>query len=134
MTGQGGETLQRCFSNILVNDVERSAQFYEALLGMKRHFESDWFIILTHEDQPGLEYGLIQKDHEIVPKAISATAGGMMVTFVVADCDDIYERAKQLDANIVEAPRDMFYGQRRMILLDPDGAVLDISAPTANIP
>ena len=126
--------MQRCFVNILVDDVAVSAQFYEALLGMKRHFESDWFIIMSHADQPALEYGLLRKDHEIVPGQVALEAGGMMVTFVVDDCDEAHERAKEMGANIIEEPRDMFYGQRRMILTDPDGTHLDISAPTAPVP
>jgi uncharacterized glyoxalase superfamily protein PhnB len=36
-------------------------------------------------------------------------------------------------ASIIEPPTDMPYGQRRMPVRDPDGTVLDISAPTASI-
>lgn len=123
--------MQRSFTNILCENVEASANFYEALLGMKRHFDSDWFIILTHENIGGLEFGLLDKNHKTVPEGISASPAGMIVTFVVDDCDQAYEKAMALQADIIEPPTDMFYGQRRMLLRDPEGTVLDISAPTA---
>ena len=61
----------------------------------------------------------------------TAGAGGAIVTFVVKDCDQIYQLAQNIGADIISAPTDMPYGQRRMLLKDPDGTVLDISAPTA---
>ncbi len=123
--------MQRAFVSVLSKSVNTSATFYEELLGMTRHFESDWFIILTHPDIQGLEYGLLQNDHEIVPAAAQGAPAGMMMTFVIEDCDTVHNRAQRIGAEIIEAPTDMPYGQRRMILRDPDGTFLDISAPTA---
>lgn len=125
--------MNRCFSNILSKNVSATAIFYEELLGMKRHFDSDWFVILTHDDVEGLELGVLQRDHEIVPEAVRAAPAGVMITFVVDDCDVIYERALKQGVVVVETPADMPYGQRRMLLKDPDGTVVDISAPTAPI-
>lgn len=120
--------MQRCFTNILSNSVDISATFYEAILGMKRHFDSDWFVILTHEDIAGLELGILQRENEIVPSSIREAPCGFIVTFVVSSCDTVFEQASRLNAHIIEPPRDMPYGQRRMLLRDPDGTVLDISS------
>lgn len=125
--------MQRSFTNILCENIEASASFYEALLGMKRHFSSDWFIILTHDNIDGLEFGLLDKSHETVPKNVSASPAGVIVTFVVDDCDNAHKKAIELQADIIKPPTDMFYGQRRMLLKDPEGTVLDISAPTAPV-
>ena len=122
--------MQRCFTNILSSNVEQSAEFYEKLLNMKRHFDSDWFVILTHKNIEGLELGLLQRDHEFVPKSLQIPPSGIMITFVVDDCDDIHQKAKSLNTTIIEAPKDMPYGQRRMLIKDPDGTVIDISSPT----
>ncbi|MEM9798339.1 MAG: VOC family protein [Pseudomonadota bacterium] len=126
--------MDRVITNILTADPAAAADFYGALLGMTRHFTSDWFVILTHSDMPGLEYGLLQRDHAIVPDAARGAPGGVMVTFVVADCDAVHAQAQTMGADIVAPPEDMPYGQRRMILRDPDGTILDISAPTAPRP
>jgi predicted enzyme related to lactoylglutathione lyase len=123
--------MQRAFVSILSASVEASASFYEELLGMIRHFESDWFIILTHPDIDGLEYGILQRDHQIVPAAVQSAPAGVMMTFVVEDCDIVHRRAQRIGAIVIEEPTDMAYGQRRMLIRDLDGAILDISAPMA---
>ena len=126
--------MQRAFTNILSADVERCANFYQNLLGMTRHFDSDWFIILTHEAILGLELGILAQDHEVVPAEINVESGGAIITFVVEDCDAIHAIALELNADIIQPPADMPYGQRRMLLKSPDGMVLDVSAPTAPAP
>ncbi len=123
--------MDRQITNILCEDVAVTADFYQAVLGMRRHFDSDWFIILTHDDIDGLEYGLLQKDHDIVPDIARNAPAGVIVTFVVKDCDDVHQKALSANAPIIEPPTDMPYGQRRMLLRDPAGTILDISAPTA---
>lgn len=124
--------MQRAFVNILSRSVPDTARFYEALLGMTVHFASDWFIILTHAENEGLEYGILQHDHPTVPPEIRHPPAGVIVTFVVRDCDAAYRRAQDLGAEILQVPTDMPYGQRRLLLRDPDGTVLDISAPIAH--
>ena len=123
--------MQRSFTNVLSGDVQKTSAFYENLLGMTRHFDSDWFVILTHEGIEGLEFGILQRDHAIVPPDIRAAPAGIVITFVVTDCDEVYRRAVAAKASVVEPPTDMAYGQRWMLLRDPDGTVLDVSAPTA---
>ncbi len=125
--------MQRSFTSVLSGDVQKSSAFYENLLGMTRHFESDWFVILTHKDVDGLEFGILQRDHAIVPSDIRAAPAGVIVTFVVTDCDEVYRKSVAAKASIIEEPTDMPYGQRRMLLRDPDGTVLDVSAPTAPV-
>ena len=123
--------MQRAFTNILCADPAQTAAFYEALLGMTRRADFGWFIILTHPDMPGLEYGLLDRVHEIVPAGAGEQPSGVMVTFVVEDVQAFFERATLMGAEIVERPTDMVYGQRRMVLRDPAGTLVDISAPIA---
>ena len=121
--------VDRCFTNILVADVNRSATFYESVLGLDRHFDSDWFVILTHSNIDGLEFGLLERTHAIVPAAVQLPPAGVILTFVVDDCDAVFERATRAGAGVVEGPTDMPYGQRRALITDPDGATVDISSP-----
>ncbi|WP_026261486.1 VOC family protein [Kiloniella laminariae] len=126
--------MQRAFANILSDNISGTAKFYEELLGMTRHFDSDWFIILSHPDIEGLEYGLLRRDHAIVPEPARAAPAGIIMTFVVMDCDAIYQQALRMQAEVVEKPTDMAYGQRRMLVRDPEGTILDISSPVASQP
>jgi len=125
-------SLNRCFTNILSEDIDVCATFYEDLFDMRRHFDSEWFVLLTHDDIEGLEFGVLQRDHEVVHEHIRAAPAGVMLTFVVDDCDVVYQRAVDMEADIIETPADQFYGQRRMLLRDPDGTVVDVSAPAGD--
>ncbi|MBO6892890.1 MAG: VOC family protein [Roseibium sp.] len=120
--------MQRSFTNILTEEVATTAAFYETLLGLTAKFSSDWFVNLADPDNPALELGILKQTHEIVPARAQKATAGIILTFVVDDCDAVYQRAQEMNANIVEAPREMPYGQRRMILRDPAGTFIDVSS------
>lgn len=120
--------MKRCFTNILSDDVAKSAQFYESLLGLKPNFNSDWFVTLVHDDASGFELGILQKTHDVVPENIQDSPAGVILTFVVPDCEAVYQKATQIGADILEPPTNMPYGQRRLLLSDPDGTVIDVSS------
>lgn len=122
--------MQRTFTNLLCKSPDKTASFYERLLGMKRHADFGWFVILTHKDIPSLEFGLLDRNHETVPSEISTSPAGVIVTFVVEDVRACFEIAKTMQAEIIQPPTDLFYGQRRLLLRDPEGTVVDVSSPT----
>jgi predicted enzyme related to lactoylglutathione lyase len=124
--------MQRTFTNILCENPARTAAFYERLLGMSRHADFGWFVILTHESMPGLEFGLLDRSHETVPDDLAAAPAGVIVTFVVEDVEPYFRTAQDMSAEIVQEPTNLFYGQRRLLLRDPEGTVIDVSSPTAS--
>lgn len=123
--------IERAFTNILSQDVNKAALFYQGLLGMTRHFDSDWFVVLTHADINDYELGILDRQNELVPGAARAAPQGVFLTFVVKDVEAVFAKATAMGATILEPPTDMAYGQRRLLLRDVDGTVVDISAPTA---
>lgn len=122
--------MNRAFTNLLVENVAASARFYEALLGMTRHGDFGWFVILTHPDMPGFELGLLDRTHGTVPAEIAAAPRGVVLTFVVDDVAAVHARAAEIGAEILQPPTDLPYGQRRLLLSDPDGTPVDVSSPT----
>ena len=120
--------MQRRFANILTEEVAATAAFYETLFGMTPKFSSDWFVNLADPENSAIELGILKQTSEIVPARAREAPAGIMLTFVVNDCDAIHEKAQAANAVIVEPPRDMPYGQRRMILRDPAGTFVDISS------
>ena len=119
----------RAFTNILTHDVEQTAQFYQTLLGMTRTGDFGWFVILSHDAMPGLELGILEKDHDTLPSALSARPAGVVLTFVVGDLDVVHARALSMQADIIQDPTDLPYGQRRLMLRDPAGTAVDVSSP-----
>jgi catechol 2,3-dioxygenase-like lactoylglutathione lyase family enzyme len=120
--------LRRAFLSVVTDDVVASRDWYVRLFGYEVTFDSDWFVQLQSPNEPLLELGLLRRDHEVTPDATRASAGAAMLTIVVDEVDDVYDHAMRLGVTIVEPPRDLFYGQRRMVILDPNGMVLDVSS------
>ena len=91
-------------------------------------YDSDWFIHLISKDKQ-LEVGIISRSSELVPAEFQTTPTGFYVTFVVDNADEVYEIAKAESFEVISEPADTFYGQRRLLLKDPNGALVDVSSP-----
>ncbi len=130
----GGSTMEimsisRAFTNILTDDVAATREFYVDLLGLTVAFDSDWFVNLTTADSSAGELGIWRRDHKLIPNDWRQPPGGMVLTFVVDDVDAVHADAIQRGLSIVAEPRNLFYGQRQMLLTDPNGTLVDISTP-----
>jgi predicted enzyme related to lactoylglutathione lyase len=119
---------QRSFYSVLSDDLGKAKEWYISLFSYRVEFESDWFIHLQDQDNPSIEVGIIARTHEIVPEQSRGAAGGGMLTLVVDDVDAIHRQAVAKGLSVVEEPRDLFYGQRRLLLVDPDGLLVDVSS------
>jgi len=121
----------RCFFNIFADDLEATRSFYVELFGFRDLFVSDWFVNLGVPEHPALELGISRRDHDIVPDAGAGLPRGAargMITLVVPDVDGVFDRARTVGYRVVEPPRDLFYGQRRLVLEDPAGTWVDVSS------
>lgn len=119
----------RILTNICSDDLIRSKDFYVELLGFNVKYDSDWYVQLCSPKDSEIEYGIIQRNHELVPKEYQNTPNGMYVTFVVEDVDATYAKAIDMNIPIIQEPRNEFYGQRRFLIKDPDGCLIDICSP-----
>jgi len=57
----------RILTNICSDDLQTSKAFYVEFLGLQVKYDSDWYVQLSVPDQPEMEYGIIRRDHELVP-------------------------------------------------------------------
>ena len=119
--------IERLLTNICSNDLEKSKLFYTALFSFKVAFDSDWFVNLISEGSH-FEIGLIAQDHEMVPDRIRGEQAGIYLTFVVEDVDLLLRQALQLSYDIIQEPELTFYGQKRMLVVAPEGTVCDVSS------
>lgn len=122
--------VQRVLFNIVSDDIERTADFYTRIVGLKRHYESDWYIILVPETETGpmLELGIIASDSQVTPAMAKGAAAGSYLTLVVDDVNDAFDEAEEMGCDIIEPPQAFDYGQVRMLVRDPNGLVVDISS------
>ncbi len=127
------QAVQRLITNLCVSNLSESKTFYLQLFDLELAFDSDWFVQLANADR-SIELGLIDKNHELVPSTYQGPAGAVYLTWVIEDVDQMYEQVKNMGAEVVAAPADTFYGQRRMLIKDPDGILLDLSSLMATRP
>ena len=115
-------------TNICSENLPESRNFYIKLFNFKVNYDSDWFIHLVSEDNQ-LELGIIDSKSELIPREFQSNPTGFYITFVVDNTDEIYEMAKAEQFKIINQPSDMPYGQRRLLLEDPNGTLVDVSSP-----
>jgi len=115
-------------TNICSDNLAESCDFYTKLFDFNVGYDSDWFVRLISKDKK-LELGIIDRTNEVVPKDFQNKPQGFYVTFVVDNTDEIFKIAKLEKFEIISEPTDTFYGQRRLLLKDPNGTLVDISSP-----
>jgi uncharacterized glyoxalase superfamily protein PhnB len=122
--------MERMLTNILTDDIQATRDTLVNLLDFNVEFEAKWFVSLAKEN---IHVSAFKRNSEFIPEPYQLNAQGIILTFVVKNVETYYLRAKNQGINIVEAPTDMPYGQRRMLVKDPSGILLDISSPTAQL-
>ncbi len=120
--------INRMMTNICSENLLTSKEFYIALFDFEVSYDSDWFVHLVSKSKQ-LELGIIDKTSKMIPKGFQNLPKGFYITLVVDHVDDIYEIAKTKNVEIVSVPENTSYGQRRLLLKDPNGALIDISSP-----
>ena len=122
------QEIDRMMAVVPTDDLAGSKAFYLSLFNLKVDYDSDWFIHLMSEGGQ-IELGIIQRSNDAVPSGLGSQHGGIYLTLVVQNVDKIREIAATLDCEIILEPRDTPYGQRQLIIKDPNGVSLDISSP-----
>ena len=124
-------TINRMMTNICSDKLAESRDFYTKLFDFNVDYDSDWFVHLISKDKQ-LELGIINGTSEIVPNGFQNNPQGFYVTFVVENADDVFEIAKSEGLEVLSEPSDTFYGQKRLLLKDPNGTLVDVSSPMPN--
>lgn len=125
------KTVNRLMTNICSDKLDESKEFYTKLFDLNIEYDSDWFVHLASKDK-NLELGIVNRTHQIVPKEFQNSPQGFYLTFVVDNADDVYKVALKEKFNILEEPKDTFYGQRRLLLKDPNNTLVDVSSLIPN--
>lgn len=120
--------IERLLTNVCSQDLEESKQFYTSLFSFRVEYDSDWFVHLMSEGRQ-LELGIIAQDHDVVPEMARGRIVGAYLTFVVESVDAVFKQCQELGYEILQEPENTPYGQKRMLLVAPEGTVCDVSSP-----
>ena len=118
-------------TNICSDQLIETKNFYTKLFDFNVDYDSDWFVHLISKDKK-FELGIIERSNEIVPEGFQNSPQGFYITFVVESADELFAVAASEKFTIVSKPMDTAYGQRRLLLKDPNGTLVDISSPIKN--
>ena len=120
---------------IAVRDVRTSSRWYAELLGadgLPDHPHRDIYERISQSGRLVLQlHAWDEEDHPNLVDADFAPLGhGVVLWFQVDDFDAVVERARKLDADIIEGPLVNPAPRHREIWLrDPDGYVVVIASP-----
>lgn len=110
--------------NLLVTDVERSVQFYQAVFAAEVHYYDIDFGAM----RVGPAEVMLHADHthEGHPWSATLAAGaprglGLQLRLLGPDPDETEERARAHGAAVVSEAADKGHGWREMLVRDPDG-------------
>ncbi|MFQ6547997.1 VOC family protein [Aestuariibius sp. 2305UL40-4] len=119
---------------IMTADVAGTAEFYRRHFRFTPTFESDWYVHLQSEEDPGVNLAVLRGDHETVPAQGRGQVSGLILNFEVADVDAEYRRAVAADLPVLLPIRDEPFGQRHFIVADPNGVLIDVIKPIPPAP
>lgn len=125
--------IERAMFNVVADQPAAVRDFYTTLLDFETIHESDRYIVLMPREGPRFELGIIRRDSDATPIAAGRPFGGGYLTFAVPEVLVAFEQARAMGADIIEPPTELFSGQRRMLLSDPAGTIIDISSPAATM-
>ncbi|MHA6299786.1 VOC family protein [Devosia sp. CAU 1758] len=117
------------FPLIHVRDVATSAAFYQKHLGFTPVFVSDWYVHLRGHSEGVFEMALIDYTHDSIPEPGRQPTSGFILSFYVEDAAAEAERLAAQGVTIAQPLRDEVFGQRHLIVSDPNGVLIDIITP-----
>lgn len=116
---------------ITATDIAAQRDFYVRHFGADVAFEAGWFVFLVVPAGEGKSLAFMTPDHPSRPPGPEPFDGkGMILTFQVEDAAAAHEAMRASGAPVVYALTDEPWGQRRFMLRDPAGVLIDVVEQT----
>jgi catechol 2,3-dioxygenase-like lactoylglutathione lyase family enzyme len=111
------------FPDVCVDDVTASVDWYRALLDLDVVVDHGWYAELGVAGATLVAF--VKSGHETVPPRAGRRPGGVLVSFEVDDATTVAARADALGLDVA-VRLTVELGQRHLMVVDPDGVVVDI--------
>lgn len=120
-------TILSTYPLITVSDLGASREFFVDHLEFRPVFEADWVVMLAHSGQDTITLGLMASHHPSSPPGPETFSGtGMVFTLQVSEATALHRRLSGKGLPIVHPLSDEPWGQRRFMLRDPSGVLVDV--------
>ena len=116
---------------IIAADIKRLVQFFEEATGVTAKWLTDDFAEIVTGSFT-LAIGSI-RTLAFFGEGVAHPAANksVIIEFLVENVDDDYERIKNLTSDIVQKPTTMPWGNRSLLLRDPDGNLINFFTPVS---
>ena len=120
------------YALITAPDIAAQRDFYVRHLAAEVAFEADWFVFLSIPLEGGARsLAFMTPDHPSCPPGPEPFDGkGMILTLQVADAAAAFAKAQTDGAPVSYPLTDEAWGQRRFMLRDPAGVLIDVVEQT----
>jgi uncharacterized glyoxalase superfamily protein PhnB len=110
-----------------VSQLRQSAAFFQRCFGLRPLFEASWVVMLARQDSETIALGLMASDHPSRPPGPEVFGGlGAIFTVQVDDAAALHARLASEGEAIHHPLADCAWGQRRFMLRDPSGILVDV--------
>jgi uncharacterized glyoxalase superfamily protein PhnB len=110
-----------------VSQLKDSREFFVHGFGLHVVFEASWVVMLSHTEAGSISVGLMSSEHPSSPPGPETFAGrGMLLTLQVDDARALHARLATDGVPITYPLTDAPWGQRRFMVTDPSGIVVDV--------
>lgn len=115
---------------ITTSELFKARDFYVTHFGFEVAFQASWFVYLIGQsdgDNRGATLAFMHPDHPSNPPGPESFNGsGMILTVEVADATAMFDRLSTAEALIIHPLTDEAWGQRRFMVQDPAGVLVDV--------
>jgi catechol 2,3-dioxygenase-like lactoylglutathione lyase family enzyme len=110
-----------------VSRLAASRDFFVRRLEMHVVFEATWVVMLSHRDDGSISLGLMASDHPSSPPGPEIFDGkGAIFTLKVDAAAELHARLAADGVELVHGLTDEKWGQRRFMVREPSGVLVDI--------
>ncbi|MGW1160466.1 VOC family protein [Streptomyces sp. NPDC002513] len=120
-------------TRIITGDVARLVDFYERAIGVRADWSTEDFAELRTASAT-LAIGSSRTVALFAPgSARPADNSTVIIEFLVADVDGVYQNLADFVADFVTEPTTMPWGNRSLLLRDPDGNLVNFFTPVTPV-
>ncbi|MFI7585490.1 VOC family protein [Spongisporangium articulatum] len=114
---------------IATDDVPRLVGFYEKLTGLRPEWANDQFAELV-TDGAAIAISSRQLTDRFAAASVEPAANhAMMIELLIPDVDAVRDAVAELAGGLVMEPTTLPWGNRSLLVKDPDGNVVNLFTP-----
>jgi predicted enzyme related to lactoylglutathione lyase len=113
---------------IITADIKRLVTFYEQITGLTPTWYTEDFAEVS-TPVGTLAIGSTTTMEQFGAAAPPSGGGSSIIEFLVDDVDATYQSMRDVVTDVVQAPATMPWGNRSLLLRDPDGNLVNLFTP-----